>query len=58
MELCFAPDCTIHFIYVLNTERAKRARKKIHFIYVLNTERAKRARKKHVVPFKLSGGLA
>ena len=23
-----APDCTIHFIYVLNTERAKRARKK------------------------------
>ena len=22
------PDCTIHFIYVLNTERAKRARKK------------------------------
>ena len=25
-----APDCTIHFIYVLNTERAKRARKKIY----------------------------
>ena len=24
-----APDCTIHFIYVLNTERAKRARKKV-----------------------------
>ena len=24
----FAPDCTIHFINVLNTERAKRARKK------------------------------
>ena len=24
-----APDCTIHFIYVLNTERAKQARKKI-----------------------------
>ena len=23
-----APDCTIHFINVLNTERAKRARKK------------------------------
>ena len=23
-----APDCTIHFIYVLNNERAKRARKK------------------------------
>ena len=23
------PDCTIHFINVLNTERAKRARKKI-----------------------------
>ena len=22
------PDCTIHFINVLNTERAKRARKK------------------------------
>ena len=25
-----APDCTIHFINVLNTERAKRARKKIY----------------------------
>ena len=23
------PDCTIHFIYVLYTERAKRAREKI-----------------------------
>ena len=23
------PDCTMHFINVLNTERAKRARKKI-----------------------------
>ena len=23
------PDCTIHFINVFNTERAKRARKKI-----------------------------
>ena len=23
-----APECTIHLIYVLNTERAKRARKK------------------------------
>ena len=22
------PDCTIHFMYVLNAERAKRARKK------------------------------
>ena len=25
----FVPDCTIHFINVLNTEQAKRARKKI-----------------------------
>ena len=25
-------DCTIHFIYVLNNERAKRARKKIVLI--------------------------
>ena len=24
------PDCTIHFINVLNTERAKRARKKYY----------------------------
>ena len=23
------PDCTMHFIYVLNIERAKRARKKM-----------------------------
>ena len=29
MDLCFEPDCTMHFINVLNTERAKRARKKI-----------------------------
>ena len=27
----FVPDCTIHFINVLNTERAKRARKK-HYV--------------------------
>ena len=26
----FVPDCTIHFINVLNTERVKRARKKIY----------------------------
>ena len=26
----FVLDCTIHFINVLNTERAKRARKKIY----------------------------
>ena len=27
-----APECTIHFIYVLNTERAKRARKKKYVV--------------------------
>ena len=27
-------DCTIHFINVLNTERAKRARKKCSAIYI------------------------
>ena len=27
--LVLVPDCTKHFINVLNTERAKRARKKI-----------------------------
>ena len=29
MEFVLVPDCKIHFINVLNTERAKRARKKI-----------------------------
>ena len=29
-EFVLVPDCTIHFIYVINTERAKRARKKMY----------------------------
>ena len=29
MDFVLVPDCTIHFINVLNTERAKRVRKKI-----------------------------
>ena len=35
-----APDCTIHFIYVLNTERAKRARKKNVVPFKLSDELA------------------
>ena len=58
MELCFAPDCTIHFIYVLNTERAKRARKKIFYLCLKYRASEASEEKKHVVPFKLSGGLA
>ena len=36
-DFVLAPDCTIHFIiyYVLNTERAKRARKKYASPYKL-----------------------
>ena len=36
-----APDCTIYFIYVLNTERAKRARKKYVVQFKLSDELAR-----------------